>query len=163
MNIPKLNPLGSVYGILGILIAVIVLILIIYFIGKQMNKDKGEKQEIEAVDKDIEALKAKGIKGTLPVSAVAAIANNIAKELSKAGWTKSDAFSGVYREILKIKNDADLLNVRKYYGVREINNGTGNIKANPKLTLNESIYLFNPEEVGRINIALAKNGIKNRF
>lgn len=163
MNIPIKNPFGSVYGILGILIAVIILIVIIYFIGKQISKGKGEKAEQAAIDKDIQSLIDKGVRGTMSASQVTASANNIANELSKAGWTKSDAFSGVYREILKIKNDADLLNVRKAYGIREINNGLGNVKANPKLTLNESIYLFSPKEVALINEALAKNRVNQRF
>lgn len=153
----------SVYGILGILIAVIILLVLIYFIGKQIGKNKGGKAETDAIDSDIKTLQDKGIRGTLPVSTVTAMANNIATELSKAGWTKSDAFSGVYREILKIKNDADMLNVRKAYGIREINNGLGNVKSNPKLTLNESIFLFSPKEVGLINQALAKNKVNNRF
>lgn len=163
MNLANLNPFGSIYGILGILVAIAVILIVIYFIMKNRKKDEGEKKEINAIDSDVKELQTKGVKATLSASQVTAGANQISNALSKAGYNKSDAFSEVFRVILKLKNDADLLNLRKVYGIREIYNGFGNPKDNPKLTLNESIYLFTPKEVGLINIQLAKQGVKASF
>lgn len=149
----------KIYAIVFGLLMFLIIIIVVYFIVKKMKGGKGEKEELNSIDADEKLLKKQGIKTTLAPSKVSAIANSISSALSKAGYTKSDAFSEVYRAILQLKNDADLLAVKKAYGIREIYNGLGNIKSSPKLTLSESIYLFSPKEVNLINTALAKQNV----
>lgn len=160
MNLSNLNPFGSIYGIMGSLIALAIILIVIYFMIKNGKKGEGEKKEIDTVTSDIEDLQKAGVRATLKPSKITALANTISDALSKAGRNKTEAFAAVYAAISFIKNEVDLLALKKAYGIREIYNGFGNPKDNPKLTLNESVQMFTPNGIALINQRLIKNGFK---
>lgn len=64
----------------------------------------------------------------------------------------------------QIKNEFDLTNIRKFYGIRKISSGRGNIAPDFTGTLDQTIFEeLSQKEIAAINLTLAKKGIRNRF
>jgi hypothetical protein len=135
----------------------------------QKIKEKEEKKsaidENKTVANEAKVLANLGVKPTL----TAAMLNNAVNGI-KQSWLEYDAITRphtqkFYHELVKVKNDLDILNLITAYGIQTIdfpitkftvNDFTGNLTQSAKNFLNN-------KEISVANMTLAKKGIKYRF
>jgi hypothetical protein len=71
--------------------------------------------------------------------------------------------SAIYRAFTNVKNDIDVVNLIKSYGIKKLKSGSF-IIPDFQGTLTEALtYALNPEEIKQLNLLLARKGIKYRF
>ena len=96
------------------------------------------------------------------------LTNLQAEQIANKLFTAFDGYGTDNKAILQlfgqILNEFDLLNVRKFYGIRKISSGKGNIAPDFTGTLDQTIVEeMSQKEIAAINLLLAKKGIRNRF
>ena len=118
------------------------------------------REEQKDINKDLKDLQQSGIKGTLTASQLSDMANQLDTAFQGYG---SDV-STVNRVMVKLRNDVDVLNLKKTFGVRTISSGKGNPAPDKTGSLGEIMSdELSVNEINVINTVLAKQGIKNRF
>jgi hypothetical protein len=134
-----------------------------YTIYQKIKKDKdlkGAKTEIDATTQATADLTKAGQAPKLDSFKLAQIANQIHAALNGAGTDES----AVYRAFAQVKNDLDVVNLTKAYGIRKLSTGTWNPASDFEGTLGQSLTEeLNAKEMAALNTLLAKKGIKYRF
>ena len=134
-----------------------------YAIYKKLQKDKallGAKKEIDATEQAQKDLTKSGQKATLDTFKLAQIANQIHSALNGYGSDES----AVYKAFTQVKNDLDVVNLTKAYGIRKLNSGNWNPAPDFEGTLGQSLTEeLSAKEIIALNNLLAKKGIKYRF
>ena len=149
--------------------------LILFIIYKVVNKfglfdkptDEVEKEQAEEETgtetvketiKDIQKNNPR-LKATLTSQEYISIANNIYE--SVRGWTEDEEL--IYRQFLKLNNEIDFVILTGVYGERAIPNDVW-FKPEFKGTLTQTInHFLNSDEIHRLNMILAKKGIRSKF
>lgn len=137
--------------------------LAIYAIHKKIKNSKnlqGAKSEIDATNSAVNDLIKAGQKPTLTNLQLTSIANQIFTAVN--GYQSDEA--AIYRAFANVKNDLDVVNLIKAFGVREVSTGIGNPSPNLKGTLSQVLTdELNSDEIKALNDLLARKGIKYRF
>ena len=137
----------------------------IYQYYADLQATKETRGEINAAANEAENLKRKGIKPTLNEVQQKNIVNGIKVALLGYDAITRAHVSPLYRELVKIANDLDMLNVINSYGVQTIdfpvskftvNDFTGNFSETLKKFLNR-------DELNAANGIFARKGIKYRL
>ena len=156
----QLPPWGKGVIAVGILAGVGI---VAYSVYKKLQKDKGlkgAKQELDSVAQATQDLTKAGQKPSLDSFKLAQIANQIHSALNGYGSDES----GVYRAFAQVKNDLDVVNLTKAYGIRKLSSGNWNPAPDFEGTLGQSLTEeLDAKEVAALNMLLAKKGIKYRF
>lgn len=119
-----------------------------------------QRGEISTTQKKLDDEKKAGRGGGLTDLQAEQIANKLQTAFDGYG-TDNKAILQLFGQIL---NEFDLLNVRKFYGIRKISSGKGNIAPDFTGTLDQTIVEeMSQKEIAAINLLLAKKGIRNRF
>jgi hypothetical protein len=146
----------------GILAGVGFIAYKIYKAAKDSKDTKDSKEEVKEVAKELQALNQNAnTKQTLSVSESKSIANSIFAAMDGYGTNETT----ILRELVKLKNQADWLSVRKEWDVREISSGNLNPEPNFKGTLESALTSElgdTPEDKvikGKVNQHFAKVGI----
>lgn len=137
--------------------------IVAYSVYKKLQKDKGlkgAKQELDSVAQATQDLTKAGQKPSLDSFKLAQIANQIHSALNGYGSDEN----GVYRAFAQVKNDLDVVNLTKAYGIRKLSSGNWNPAPDFEGTLGQSLTEeLDTKEVAALNTLLAKKGIKYRF
>jgi hypothetical protein len=137
----------------------------LYKKGKSLEENKTSLDETKAAGNEATQLAKAGVKPTLTNSMLTNMVNGI-----KNAWLEQDIFTRAhvapfFRELAKVNNDLDMLNLINAYKVQTIDfpwtrfvssDYTGNLTSSVK-------HFLNTDEVHQANVMLAKKGIKNRF
>jgi hypothetical protein len=127
---------------------------------QQKNKEKDQKKELDSAQETIKNLTISGQKPTLDNFKLAQLANQIHSAMN--GYGSDEA--AIYRAFLQVKNDLDIVNLTKAYGIRKLSSGSWNLSPDFEGTLGQSITEeLDAKEVAALNNILAKKGIKYRF
>ncbi len=130
----------------------------IYRWNKNRIADAGAKAETGNIDKEAADLQRKGIKLTRPQSQIDSIANSFFVAMNGIG---SDS-TAIYAAASQIRNQADLLAVKKAYGIRELSSGSFNPVPNFRGTLSQALAEeLDSSERNALNLMLAKKGVGN--
>lgn len=134
-----------------------------YNIYKTIQKSKSEKdqkKELENANETVNNLIKSGQKPSLDSFKLAQLANQIHSALNGYGTDEN----AVYRAFLQVKNDLDVVNLTKAYGIRKLSSGNWNPTKDFEGTLGQSLTEeLDPKEMAALNMILAKKGIKYRF
>ncbi len=137
--------------------------LAVYAIHRKIKNAKslqGAKSEIDATNSAVNDLNKSGQKPTLTNLQLTSIANQIFTAVN--GYQSDEA--SIYRAFANVKNDLDVVNLIKAFGIREISTGAGNPSPNLKGTLSQVLTdELNSDEIKALNDMLARKGIKYRF
>lgn len=139
-----------------------------YLIYKKIKDNKAlksSKEEINAADSEIKKLTSSGVKATMNSVQLANTVNGLKTAfLNYDAITRSHA-QPFYRELVKVGNDLDMINLIKAYKVQTIDFPIMKFTANDFTGgLTETVKNFlNNEEVKAANNALSRKGIKYRF
>ena len=132
----------------------------LYSYLKTRSEQTEQRGEITATQKKLDDEKKAGRGGGITDLEAEQIANKLQTAFNGYGTDNK----AIYNLFAQIKNDYDLTNVRKFYGIREISSGRGNIAPNFTGTLDQTIVEeMSSKEIQNINLMLAKKGIRNRF
>lgn len=132
----------------------------LYSYLKARSEQSEQRGEITATQKKLDDEKKAGRGGGITDLEAEQIANKLQTAFNGYGTDNK----AIYNLFAQIKNDYDLTNVRKFYGIREISSGRGNIAPNFTGTLDQTIIEeMSTKEIQNINLMLAKKGIRNRF
>lgn len=149
-------------GVIGVLIAgggAFALFKIYQYFGK-LKEQAGQKAELDTTKEEIKTLTATGKKATLTKPQIDQIANKLQTAFSGYGTD----YNAILNIIVQINNDIDLLSVRAAYGIRIISSGRYNIAKDFEGTLDQTmIEELSGSDIQKINLLLARKGIKNRF
>lgn len=149
----------GIIAIAGTATTIFVVWKIYNYIQLQMSIGK-EKGEIKANEQELKDLEKKGVKPTLNKTQLADMANQIKTAFDGYGTDKS----ALGRAFAKVKNEADLLNLKTIFGIRTISSGRLNPEPDKTGTLGEIMASeLDAASIFDINMVLAKQGIKNRF
>ena len=134
-----------------------------YNIYKTIQKKQGQKdqkQELDNANQTVIDLTKAGQKPSLDSFKLAQLANQIHSALNGYGTDENS----VYRAFLQVKNDLDVVNLTKAYGIRKLSSGNWNPTKDFEGTLGQSLTEeLDPKEMAALNLILAKKGIKYRF
>jgi hypothetical protein len=142
--------------------------LAVYAIHRKIKNEKAlqsSKEETNAADSEIKKLTSSGVKATMNGTQLSNTVNGLKNAfLNYDAITRSHA-QPFYREIAKVSNDLDMLNLIKAYKIQTIdfpimkftaNDFTGGLTETAKNFLNK-------DEITAANNMLARKGIKYRF
>lgn len=133
---------------------------LIYKKIKARNASANSRKEIDEVNKEINDQIKKGVKPTLTPSQIAAMANALQTAMDGYGTD----YGAVLNQLVKLRNDLDILALNKSFGVRKINSGRGNPAADFEGTLGQCLTdELSDTRIGEVNMMLAKKGIKFRY
>lgn len=126
---------------------------------KASKEMKGAREEIGSADDASKTLSTIQ-KPTLDSYNLSRIANQLFTAMDGYGHNTS----AIYKGFADVKNDLDVVNLVKAYGIREISSGKLNPEPNFKGTLGQALTneLTN-EELKQLNLLLSRKGIKYRF
>lgn len=137
--------------------------LAIYAIHRKIKNNKnlqGAKSEVDATNSAVNDLSKAGQKPTLTSLQLASIANQIFTAVD--GYQSDEA--AIYRAFANVKNDLDVVNLIKAFGIREVSTGVGNPSPNLKGTLSQALSdELSSSEMKALNDLLARKGITYRF
>jgi len=138
-------------------------LVIIGFVGYKIYKKIEENKRLAGAKKE-----GTDIDNDLKNAGAPSMSNSQISQLANALFVAMDGYGtdvpAIYREIAKLKNNADVLAVKKVYGIRELSSGAGNPAPNFKGTLSQAfIDELETTQVNAINGVLAKKGITQRF
>jgi hypothetical protein len=128
----------------------------IYSWNKNRIANAGANAETGAAGDELKALSAKGVKITRPQSQIDAVANSFFVAMDGYG-TNRDA---IYEAAAQIRNQADMVAIKKSYGIRELSSGAFNPEPNFKGSLSEALtFKLNKNQKYALNLMLAKKGV----
>lgn len=149
-------------GVIGILIAgggAFALFKIYQYFGK-LKEREGQQAEQDKTAKALADLAKAGKGGSLTEVQYTQLANTL--QTAFAGYGTD--YNAILRVIVQLKNDFDILSLRKAYGIRTISSGTLNFSKDFEGTLDQTMTEeLSSSDIGKINLQLAKQGVKNRF
>lgn len=149
-------------GVIGILIAggsAFALFKLYQYFGK-LKEREGQQAEVDVTTKALTDLTKAGKGGSLTPVEYTQLANKL--QTAFAGYGTD--YNAITQAMTKIKNDYDLLSLRKAYGIRKISSGRLNLANDFEGTLDQTmVEELSSKDIGQINITLARKGIKNRF
>ena len=124
---------------------------------------KGSNEQISAAEDTVKEL-LKTQKPTLDGLKLSQFANDLFTAMdgrySIGGGIDESA---IYRAFTNVKNDIDIVNLIKVYGIKKLRSGSF-IVPDFQGTLSEALtYALNAEEINQLNLLLARKGIKYRF
>ena len=134
-----------------------------YLKEQQANKDKSA--EVDAASDEAKKLIKSGVKASLNEVQIKNMVNGIKEAFLNYDLITRSHVQPLYKELVKVKNDLDMLNLINSYGIQTIdfpyskftvNDYTGNLTESVKHFLNNS-------EVNAANGILARRKIKYRF
>jgi len=138
----------------------------VVFGGYKLYKWYEHKKEMEGAEAETKATKdtldklKKKYKATLDTLQLSQIANQIEKALQGYGTDTSS----IYRAFTYVKNDLDMVNLTKVYGIRKISSGKGNLAPDFEGTLASALTEeMSSKEIQALNKNLASKGISYRF
>lgn len=144
----------------SVVAGVAVISYLIYRKVKAEKALKGAKNEVDAVAATTKVLTGAGQKPSLDDLKLSSLANQLFTAMDGYG---SDAQS-IYRAFANVKNDLDVVNLIKAYGIRNLSSGALNPTPNITGTLSQHITdELSASEVKALNDLLARKGIKYRF
>ncbi len=127
---------------------------------KARGEQTEQRGEISATEKKLIDEKKAGRGGGLTDLQAEQIANKLQTAFDGYG-SDNKAILQLFGQVL---NEYDLTNIRKFYGIRKISSGRGNIAPDFTGTLDQTIVEeMSQKEIAAINLLLAKKGIRNRF
>lgn len=125
----------GVIGI-GLLLGVGYLVYKVMRAPKDIKKGQGGRQEDRAVNQELDKMNSNpATRQTLSKSDALSIANAIHTAMD--GWGTDG--SAIYKQLQRLKNQADWLAVRAAYGIREVSSGRFNPEPNFKGTLEPAL------------------------
>lgn len=149
-------------GVIGVLIAggsAFALFKIYQYFGK-LKEQEGQKAELDTTTKALTDLTKAGKGGSLTPVQYTQLANKL--QTAFAGYGTD--YNAIFQVIVQIKNEYDILSLRKAYGVRKISSGRFNLTSDFEGTLDQTITEeLSSSDISKINMQLAKQGIRNRF
>lgn len=132
----------------------------LYSYFKKLKEQENIKQEVASTKTEIQKIEATGKKGTLTDLQIQQYANKLQSAFDGYG-TRADQ---VYILLANFKNDIDILNLKRIYGIRKISSGKFNIAGDFEGTLDQTIIdELSKKEISDINLMLGKKGIKYKF
>lgn len=132
----------------------------LYNYFKKLKEQENIKQEVASTKTEIEKIEATGKKGTLTDLQIQQYANKLQSAFDGYG-TRGDQ---VYILLANFKNDIDILNLKRIYGIRKISSGRFNVAGDFEGTLDQTIIdELSKKEISDINLMLGKKGIKYKF
>ena len=132
----------------------------IYKTIKKKQSQKDQKKELDNANDTVVNLTKAGQKPSLDSFKLAQLANQIHSALDGYGSDES----AVYRVFVQVKNDLDVVNLTKAYGIRKLSSGKWNPATDFEGTLGQSLTEeLDAKEIDALNTILAKKGIKYRF
>lgn len=132
----------------------------LYSYLKARSEQTEQRGEISATEKKLIDEKKAGRGGGLTDLQAEQIANKLQTAFDGYG-SDNKAILQLFGQVL---NEYDLTNIRKFYGIRKISSGRGNIAPDFTGTLDQTIIEeLSQKEIAAINLLLAKKGIRNRF
>ena len=132
----------------------------LYSYFKKLKEQENIKQEVESTKTEIQKIEATGKKGTLTDLQIQQYANKLQSAFDGYG-TRADQ---VYILLANFRNDIDILNLKRIYGIRKISSGKFNIAGDFEGTLDQTIIdELSKKEIIDINLMLCKKGIKYKF
>jgi len=132
----------------------------LYSYFKKLKEQENIKQEVESTKTEIQKIEATGKKGTLTDLQIQQYANKLQSAFDGYG-TRADQ---VYILLANFRNDIDILNLKRIYGIRKISSGKFNIAGDFEGTLDQTIIdELSKKEISDINLMLGKKGIKYKF
>jgi len=132
----------------------------LYSYFKERNEQAQQRGEIDSTQKKLDDEKKAGRGGGITDLQAEQIANKLQTAFEGYGTDNK----AIYNLFANIKNEYDLTNVRKFYGIRKISSGKFNIAGDFTGTLDQTIIEeMTSKEIQAINLMLAKKGIRNRF
>ena len=149
-------------GVIGIVIAGaggFALFKIYQYFGK-LKEREGQQAEIDTTTKALTDLTKAGKGGSLTAVQYTQLANKL--QTAFAGYGTD--FGAIMQVMVQIKNDYDILSLRKAYGIRKISSGRLNLSSDFEGTLDQTMTEeLSSSDISKVNMQLAKQGIKNRF
>jgi len=132
----------------------------LYSYLKARSEQTEQRGEITATQKKLDDEKKAGRGGGITDLEAEQIANKLQTAFNGYGTDNK----AIYNLFAQIKNDYDLTNVRKFYGIRKVSSGRFNLAKDFEGTLDQTIIEeMSSKEIQNINLMLAKKGIRNRF
>lgn len=127
---------------------------------KKGEQQKGAKKELDAAEQARLELMKKGVAPSLDAFKISQIANQLHTAMDGLNTDEP----AIYRAFTNVKNDLDVINLNKAYGIRKLSSGSWNPVGNYEGTLGQSLSEeLNPSEIKALNEMLAKKGIKYRY
>jgi len=125
-----------------------------------LKEQEGQKAELTTTEDQLKKLKEQGKSAGITRAQVDQIANKLQTAINGYGTH----YNTIYSVLIQIKNEVDLLNVRKAYGIRKVNSGSFNFADDFSGTLDQTmVEELSQSDIQKINLMLAKKGISNRF
>jgi len=126
----------------------------------KIKEGQGNRQEENSANKDLDKLISAGKGPTLSKTQYLQYANQLQSAMDGYG-TDNGAILKIFANV---KNEADVLAIITAYGIRKISSGTWNPEPNYEGTLGGALSSEqSANELGKLNLLLAKKGIKHRF
>lgn len=144
--------------------AVGIISYLIYKKVKEQNALKSTKDELNSVDSEIKTLQ-KNVRPTLNSAQLSNTVNGIKNAFLNYDLLARTHAQPFYRELAKVSNDLDMLNLIKAYKTQTIDFPATKFTVNDFTGgLTETVKNFlNKDEIKAANNMLARKGIKNRF
>jgi hypothetical protein len=134
----------------------------IYWVQKKRKENKnleGAEEETKSVDKE---LKDASVKAPIsrPQSEINEMANSLFTAMDGYGTNRER----IYAVMAKVRNQTDVLALKKAFGIREISSGKWSPEPNLKGTLSQALAEeLGKDEFNALNTMIAKKGIKSGF
>ncbi len=129
------------------------------FLQKRKEQENITK-EVETTKTEIQKIEATGKKGTLTDLQIQQYANKLQSAFDGYG-TRADQ---VYILLANFRNDIDILNLKRIYGIRKISSGRLNLAPDFEGTLDQTIIdELSKKQISDINLMLGRKGIKYKF
>ena len=149
-------------GVIGVLIAggsAFALFKLYQYFGK-LKEQEGQKAELDTTKKALTDLTKVGKGGSLTPVQYTQLANKL--QTAFAGYGTD--FGAIMQVMVQIKNEYDVLSLRQAYGVRKISSGRFNLSSDFEGTLDQTMTEeLSSSDISKVNMQLAKQGIRNRF
>lgn len=132
----------------------------IYKYIKDKQEEERQRKELSETDRKLRELKKAGKGPTLTGPQIIQLANKF--ETAFLGYGTD--FGAIKNIVNQIKNDSDILSIRKAYDIRTISSGTWNFSDNFKGTLDQSITdELDSSQIAELNTILVNKNITDIF
>ena len=129
------------------------------FLLKKKEQENISK-EVETTKTEIQKIEATGKKATLTDLQIQQYANKLQTAFEGYGTSAKS----VYLLLSNFKNDIDILNLKRVYGIRKISSGRLNFAPDFEGTLDQTMQdELSVKELSDINLMLGRKGIKYKF
>ena len=129
------------------------------FLLKKKEQENISK-EVETTKTEIQKIEATGKKGTLTDLQIQQYANKLQSAFDGYGTSAKS----IYLLLANFKNDIDILNLKRIYGIRKISSGRLNFAPDFEGTLDQTMQdELSVKELSDINLMLGRKGIKYKF